>query len=356
MNVDVATYKSEFLSHYYEGKIKPLHAYAFGMIDRWSRVGTTMPALSNLLLNNSLTKSLIGIHQQRTLPTYAKENFKSWWKKTHNKPPLPPNLLKEEHLSHHFGRGGSPFRESEGKRERVILWADTFNNYFHPQVAKAAAEVLDHLGFEVMVPRQHLCCGRPLYDYGMLNTAKNYLRRILRELKNEIRQSIPIIGLEPSCTAVFKDELISLFPNDEDAKRLHESVFFFSDFIELKAKDFSFPKLKRKAKLHEHCHQRAIFKINSDLSILKKLELDFEELDSGCCGMAGAFGYEKDHYDISIKCGERKLLPEVRKATDDTLIITNGFSCSEQIKQQTGRESLHLAEVLQISLREKSME
>jgi Fe-S oxidoreductase len=323
--VDVATYKSEFLSHYYEGKIKPLHAYAFGMIDRWSRMGSAMPTISNFLLNNSLTKNLIGIHHKRSLPKYANESFKAWFRK--RKAPL----------------------QSPAK-EKVILWADTFNNYFHPEVAKAAVEVLEYAGFEVIVPIQHLCCGRPLYDYGMLNSAKKYLRKIIRELNPEIREGISIIGLEPSCTAVFKDELTNLFPKDEDAKRLKENVFFFSDFIELKAKGFSFPKLKRKAKLHGHCHQKAIFKIQSDLSVLKKMELDLEELDSGCCGMAGAFGYEKNHYDLSVKCGERKLLPEVRKASDDTLMITNGFSCMEQIKQQTGRQALHLAEVLQISL------
>src|SRR5438045_467856 len=174
---------------------------------------------------------------------------------------------------------------------------------------------------------QHLICGRPLYDYGMLNTAKRYLRKILQELNSEIREGIPVIGLEPSCTAVFKDELTNLFPNDEDAKRLKENVFFFSDFIEHHAKDFSFPKLNRKAKLHGHCHQKAIFKTESDISILKKMEVDVEEMDSGCCGMAGAFGYEKDHYDISIKCGERMLLPVVRETDEETLIITNGFSC-----------------------------
>jgi len=328
VNVDVATYKSEFLSHYYEGKIKPLHAYAFGVIDRWSKLGSSMPAFSNFMLNTSITKNLLGIHPKRTLPMYAKKNFKDWWKKRQTS--LPAGNLGQK---------------------KVILWADTFNNFFRPEVAKAAVEVLEYAGFEVVVPMQHLCCGRPLYDYGMLNTAKKYLRKILRELNHEIRESIPIIGLEPSCTAVFKDELTNLFPNDEDAKRLKENVFFFSDFIEKNINDFPFPKLNRRAKLHGHCHQKSIFKLDSELSLLKKLGVEAEELDSGCCGMAGAFGYEKDHYDVSVKCGERILLPEVRKTNDETLIITNGFSCMEQIKQQTNRKAMHLAEVLQMSLR-----
>jgi Fe-S oxidoreductase len=190
----------------------------------------------------------------------------------------------------------------------------------------------------------------------MLTTAKWLLRQILETLEPQIIEGVPIVGLEPSCVAVFRDELLNFFPNDENARRLSKQTYLLSEFLATKVPDFHPPELRRKALVHGHCHQKAIMRIGADEVVLKKLGLDFEILDSGCCGMAGAFGFEKEHYDVSIKCGERVLLPAVRSAASDTLIIANGFSCQEQIAQTTERRALHLAQVIQMAMREGDTE
>ena len=230
------------------------------------------------------------------------------------------------------------------------MWPDTFNNYFHPQVAQAAVEVLEHAGCDIKVPRMHLCCGRALYEFGMLKRAKAYLQRIMDALAQDIHAGTPIIGLEPACVSVFRDELHNLFPYSEQAKRLSAQVFLLSEFLEREDLDFSFPTLRRKAVMHGHCHHKSILGMDAEQSVLRKLELDCDVLDSGCCGMAGSFGFEKTKYDVSIACAERVLLPAVREAAPDTLLIADGFSCREQIAQTTGRETLHLAQVLRMAL------
>jgi Fe-S oxidoreductase len=268
------------------------------------------------------------------MPKYAARSFKSWFREREK-------------------RTGKT-EKATGKK--VILWADTFNNNFLPQTLVAGVEVLEAAGFEVIVPRQSLCCGRPLYDFGMLVTAKKMLLQILDALHDEIRDGIPIVGLEPSCVAVFRDELHNLFPRDEQASRLSVQVFTLSEFLQKKAPDFKIPALHRKAIVHGHCHHKSIMKMDCEKAVLKKTGLDFEILPTTCCGMAGYFGYEKGkHYDVSIQAGELMLLPRVREAEQNTLIVTNGFSCREQIEQETSRKGLHLAQVLQMALREKDV-
>ena len=185
----------------------------------------------------------------------------------------------------------------------------------------------------------------------MLTTAEHLLRQILETLQPHITAGIPIVGLEPSCVAVFRDELLNLFPNDENARRLSKQVFLLSEFLERKVQDYHPSRLHRKALVQGHCHHKAIMRMGAEEAVLKKLGLDFEILDSGCCGMAGIFGFEKAHYDVSIKCGERVLLPAVRNASKDTLIIADGFSCREQIAQTTDRQALHMAQVIQMAMR-----
>jgi Fe-S oxidoreductase len=236
--------------------------------------------------------------------------------------------------------------------QRVILWPDTFNNHLHPEVAKAAVEVLETVGWQVVVPRASLCCGRPLYDYGMLNTAKRMLLQIMDALREEIEAGTPIVGLEPSCVAVFRDELHGLFPMDEDAKRLKQQVYTLAEFIQKYASDYRFPPLHRKAIVHGHCHHKAIMRMGADDHVYKRLGLNFEMPDTGCCGMAGSFGFEEAHYDVSMKVGEHKLLPAVREAEKDTLIVADGFSCKHQIMEGSDRRALHLAQVLQMALHE----
>jgi FAD/FMN-containing dehydrogenase/Fe-S oxidoreductase len=339
VNVDIATYKAEFLSHYWEGRIRPRHAYAFGLVDKWSRLASLWPGMVNLVTQtpgvSHLAKLAAGMPLQRRIPEFAPETFRRWFNKR--------RALRSQ------------------ANGRVILWPDTFNNYFFPETAQAATEVLENAGFRVEIPQGHLCCGRPLYDYGMLDMAKVYLRRILDSLRPQIEAEIPIVVLEPSCASVFRDELHNLFPNDILANKLRDQTLLLSEFLEKKAPGFLpqqskngpagdvAPRAMRgRAIVQGHCHHKSLLKFEDENAVLKKLDLDYEVLASGCCGMAGSFGFERDKYDVSVAIGERKLLPTVRQAPASTLIVADGFSCREQIAQETRRRALHLAEVIQL--------
>ena len=327
VGVDVATYKAEFLAHYYEGRMRPRSAYAFGNIDLWARLASNAAGLVNLTTQlpflREIAKLVAGIPLQRTIPPFAPQTFKSWFRRR--------------------GRNvqGSP----------VLLWPDTFNNYFLPATAKSAVEVLEAAGFQVIVPQSNLCCGRPLYDFGMLDRAQELLLQILDELSPEIEAGIPVVGLEPSCVAVFRDELLNLFPQDERAQALSRQTFLLSEFLETHAERLPLPQLDRKALLHGHCHHKSIMKMTAEESVLNRLGVEFQSPAPGCCGMAGSFGFERDKYDISMAIGELELLPAVRNAPSDWLIIADGFSCREQIAQGSDRHALHLAEVMQMALR-----
>ncbi|MBI3278833.1 MAG: FAD-binding protein [Acidobacteria bacterium] len=328
VNVDMAAYKAEFLSHYYAGRLRPRHAYASGLIFWSARAASHAPRLANFFTQSpllaSLAKLLAGYAPERRLPAFAHQPFKEWFR--------------------------TRARNNPG-RPRVILWPDTFTNFFQPAVGIAAVEVLEHAGFEVKVPRASLCCGRPLYDYGMLGTARRLLHKILDTLRPAIRQGIPVVGLEPSCVSVFRDELPDLLSGDEDAAQLSRQTWHLSEFLEHHAGGYRPPPLRRKALVHGHCHHKAVLKLEAEESVLRKLGLDFQVLDSGCCGMAGGFGYEAgEPYRVSVACGERVLLPAVRGAAEDTLILADGFSCREQISQLTGRRALHLAEAMQMAI------
>jgi len=233
----------------------------------------------------------------------------------------------------------------------VILWADTFNNYYRPEVSRAALEVLIHAGFKVSVSRDHFCCGRPLYDFGMLDKAREYLERILEGLGPQIDAGLPIVVLEPSCASVFRDELRNLFPGNARAERLRRQTFLLSEFLEHHAPGYEPPQLDRKVVLHGHCHHKALMKMNDEESLLRKMGTALEPLDAGCCGMAGPFGFAKEKFAASQTIGERVLLPAVRQTDPDTVIVSDGFSCGEQILQSTGRRAIHLAEAIQLALR-----
>ncbi len=329
VQVDMATYKAEFLSHYYERRLRPRYAYTSGLIYWWSRAAAHMPATANFFTQtpgiNNIVKLAAGYSQKRQIPPYAPETFKQWFAKR-------------------------PVR-NQGKPP-VILWADTFNNHFTPPVAKAAVEVLEHAGYRVHVPSQSLCCGRPLYDYGMLDTAEHLLRRTIATLREPIRAGVPVIGLEPSCVSVFQDEMTNLLYGDEDAKRMQKQTFILSHFLHEKVPGYKPPALRSEAIVHGHCHHKSLLHFETEVDLLKKVGVNCHVPDSGCCGMAGSFGYEADHYQVGLDCGERVLLPTVRKASDRELIVTDGFSCREMILQETGRHPLHFAQVLQMALHE----
>ncbi len=359
VGVDVATYKSEFLSHYYEGRVRPLSAYAFGNIDLWAHVASHAPGLVNLTTQlpflRDLSKFVAGIPRQRAIPAFAPETFKTWFEKRkskHTEMRGKRGLGKGTASAVPYGATNRGALAPEGAP--VLLWPDTFTNHFYPGTAKAAVEVLEAAGFQVIVPKARLCCGRPLYDHGMLDRAQALLLQILDELSPEIEAGIPIVGLEPSCVAVFRDELINLFPQDERAQALSRQTFLLSEFLETEAKNFLLPKLNRKALVHGHCHHKSLMKMTAEEAVLRRLGVDFESPAPGCCGMAGSFGFERDKYDVSIAIGELELLPAVRQAPPDWLIIADGFSCREQIAQSSPRRALHLAEVIQMALNDEA--
>lgn len=330
VNVDMATYKAEFLAHYWKGRLRPRYAYAFAWIDKWARLASVAPGFANLFTQlpilREAAKMAADMPRQREIPAFAAETFQAWFRKRRARP---------------------------GSGPKVLLWADTFNNYFMPETSQAAVSVLEEAGCRVEVLDQHHCCGRPLYDYGFLNRAQSYLRRNLEALTPHLDEGTPVVVLEPSCCSVFRDEMHGLFPDSMQARRLAENTFTLAEFLEKRVSAHQPPQLKRRAIVQGHCHQKAIMRMKEEEAVMEKMGLDHEVLESGCCGMAGSFGIEKEKYEVSIACGERTLLPEVRKAGLATIVMADGFSCKEQIAQETNRRALHLAEVLALGLQER---
>ena len=330
VSVDMATYKAEFLAHYYEKRWRPRTAHAFGRIRTWARLTSALglPRLVNTAAAapglGALMKAAAGMPQERAIPAFAPQTFRELFRA---RPPRPG-----------------------GDRPRVLLWPDTFNDHFHPETLQAGADVLEAMGFTVDLPAPHLCCGRPLYDYGLLSVARQRLASVMAVLHDDIRTGVPVVGLEPSCVSVFRDELPNLFPALESAHRLSTQTFTFAEFVDAHAERLPAASLDRRALVHGHCHHKAVMQMHPDRAVLDRLGLQYELLDSGCCGMAGAFGFEREHYGVSMAVGERVLLPAVRGAAPDTLIVADGFSCREQIAQSTDRRALHLAEVLRLSI------
>lgn len=325
VNVDMATYKAEFLAHYYEHVRRPRHAYAFGWIQFWAWLAGYVPWAANFVSQTpglrALAKAAAGMASARDIPRFAGRPFQRAFRKRRARP-----------------RGGNG--------RSVILWPDTFNNYFFPDTLMAAVEVLESAGYQVIVPRAHLCCGRPLYDFGMLSTARRLWQRTMDTLDAHIAAGTPLVGLEPSCVSAFRDELPSLFPGDPRAARLSKSTHTLAELLLQVTGDYQPPRMDGRALVQGHCHHQAIMGMDADTELLSHMGLDFELLDAGCCGMAGAFGFEKDKYEHAMAAGERVLLPAVRNASRDIMVIADGFSCREQIVQGTGRTARHLAEVI----------
>lgn len=327
VNVDIATYKAEFLAHYYEGRRRPLRAYLFGMIDRWARLASHVPTLVNAGAQipgvAGLAKRIAGIAPARDLPRFARTTFREWF-------------------------AGRPAPSGDGAP--VMFWVDTFNEHFHPDTARAAVEVLETAGCHIEIPAVPVCCGRPLYDFGMLDRARAYLVRVLDVLRPALRADRPVIVLEPSCASVFRDELPNLLPDDEDARRLAAQVVPLDVFLLRQGALETWPRLDGRAVVHGHCHRKAVEGMQPQRDALAALGLDVTVLDAGCCGMAGAFGFEREKYEVSRAAGERVLLPAVREAPAGTLIVADGFSCREQIAQLSGRRAVHVADVLRFAL------
>jgi FAD/FMN-containing dehydrogenase/Fe-S oxidoreductase len=334
MQVDMATYKAEFLSHHYANRVRPAAHYSMGWLPVWSRMASAAPRLVNLMTNapgvGDLAKRAGGIATERELPSFAPIRFTDW-----------------------YGKRGA---QGDGHRGYVLLWPDTFMNNFQPEIGAAAVQVLESAGFRVVVPKQTLCCGLTWISTGQLATAKRVLRRTLTALAPLLSAGMPVVGLEPSCTAVFRADAHELFPFDMDVERLKDQTYTLAEFLTSKAPDWRPAPLQRDAILQMHCHQHAVLEEDPDLEMCERAGVDGRRLSSGCCGLAGNFGFERGHYDVSMACAERALLPEVRDVDDDVLVVADGFSCRTQVEQAgVGRTPVHLAEVLAAAVRRERL-
>ena len=349
VQVDMAQYKAEFLAQRYKGRLHPLHHYVFGFADKLARWGSQTPALTNAILTGPLTSPLIkriaGVAPQRTLPRLASTPFTRSNSKESRHP--------ERRPAQPAGVEGPAFSPASNAA-RVLLWPDTWNNYYHPQSLAAAEALLREAGFEVQTAERHICCGRPLYDFGLLDHARAYLARVLDRTAPHIAAGLPFIFLEPSCASVFKDELPELFPDDPRALKLRELTWLLADFLAAKAPHIAADARLKGAHIliHGHCHHKAVFGgPSNEIALLRQAGAEVELIESGCCGMAGPFGFEAEKFEVSKKIASADLLPAVANAAPGTLIVSDGFSCREQIDQLGHRHAVHFAEALARSLR-----
>jgi FAD/FMN-containing dehydrogenase/Fe-S oxidoreductase len=353
--VDMTAYKSEFLAQRYKGRLHPLHHYIFGFSDQLARFGSIVPWLTNAVLGGPLTspliKAVVGVAQQRKMPMLAPKSFvkqRAAVDETSNVPRTAGAKTTALPIVSNAGVETPAYPSKTDARTLVVLWADTWNNYYHPQTLRAAEKVLTQAGFRVHVPQGHICCGRPLYDFGLLGAAKVYLEKVLDRVAPEIEAGLPFIFLEPSCASVFKDELLELFPNDERARRMSKQVWLLADWLAAKAPEFGAGKLAgAHILLHGHCHHKAVFGgPANEIVLLRNAGATVEPIKSGCCGMAGPFGFEADKFEVSKAIAMDGLLPAVESAGPLTIVVADGFSCREQISQLGLRDAKHFAEVM----------
>jgi Fe-S oxidoreductase len=391
VQVDMAAYKSEYLAQRYKGRMHPLHHYVFGFADRLARWGSVTPALTNALLTGPLTspliKWIIGVAQERQLPRLAAKSYQKGRVsslETMNdsgakapidsvgvvrglKPPPPSGssfsarakargvfagfaarLKSCPDTKPSFSAACAAPEGTMAQPQVVVLWPDTWNNYYHPQTMAAADRVLTQAGFRVHIPKGHICCGRPLYDFGLLSAARRYLAKVLDRMANEIHAGYPFIFLEPSCASVFKDELLELFPNDPRARRLSQQVWLLADWLAAKAPSFATGRLAgAHVLIHGHCHHKAVFGgPANEIALLRQAGATVETIQAGCCGMAGPFGFKADKFEVSKTIAQDGLMPAVESAAPSTVIVADGFSCREQIAQLSDRQAVHFAEVM----------
>jgi Fe-S oxidoreductase len=325
-SVDMAAYKAEFLTAFYETHRRPLRVEFFGRIHEIAQAASIAPTLFNAMQTGRMgmiLRRLLRIHPERNLPRFSRQPFRRWF---------------------------AQHRKANAQGPEVLLFPDTFNNFFEPEVAIAATEVLERAGFQVSLPAKDLCCGRPLYEAGMLDAGRSRLLEIVNVLSPFIERNVSVVGLEPSCLLTLRDELPALFPRVSAARQLASSAMLLDEFLTAKAPEFAPPSLMGCALVHGHCHQKALAGINSELALLRRAEgLKVDAPDAGCCGMAGAFGYDARRFEVSHTIAERALIPAVRNSADDTIIIADGFACRSQIRQFCPtRSPMHLAQVLNL--------
>ncbi|MFC0865964.1 FAD-binding and (Fe-S)-binding domain-containing protein [Sphaerimonospora cavernae] len=323
MEVDMATYKAEFLSHHYAGRLRPAAHYSMGWLPLWARLAALAPRTVNALAHapvlGRLGKRLAGVEPARPVPYFAGERFRDWYRR----------------------RGP----RGDGRRGPVVLWPDTFTDNLTPHVGQAAVDVLEEAGYRVLLPPRTLCCGLTWISTGQLGMAKRVLRRTLRTLAPALRRGIPIVGLEPSCTAVFRADAVDLFPHDRDVSRLREQTRTLAELL-TGTDGWHPPRIDRAAVAQPHCHQHSVFGYDADRALLEEAGVRLDAV-GGCCGLAGNFGFEAGHLEVSMACAEHELLPAIRAADPGTLVLADGFSCRTQIEHSgSDRRGLHLAEIL----------
>jgi Fe-S oxidoreductase len=317
----MARLKSEYLNLYHQQvpySTRERMVTAAETVGRW---GVATAPFSNWLIRQSwfrwIMEQVAGIDRRRSFMPFAGRTFTDWFS----------------------GRKASP---SRGKR--VVLFDDTFMTYHEPSVGMAATLLLEAAGFEVILGKKN-CCGRPAISKGMLGKARSLARANIEKLYPYVAQGSVIVGCEPSCLLSLRDEYPDLVPGAQ-SKAVAENAFLIEEFFQANDLDLSFPSPPAEVLMHGHCHQKSLVGTEPMVSFVQKTGARVEVVDSGCCGMAGAFGYEKEHYDISIEIAERKLLPAVRDASPDTVIVAPGTSCRHQILDGTGRRASHPAEVV----------
>jgi FAD/FMN-containing dehydrogenase/Fe-S oxidoreductase len=317
--VDMATYKAEALYQRYRKRIRPGSHYLLGWLPRWTRLASKTPRLANASMRPkafaALAKRVGGIDQRRPLPEFATESFRRWF------------------ADHPVAQG-----------DPVMLWVDTFTNGFTPEVGIAAVEVLEAAGYSVQIPQRQVCCGLTWISTGQLDGARKQLSRTLDALETAIAQGIPVVGLEPSCTAVLRSDVIELLPKDDRSAKLKQLTKTLAEL--LTERGWAPPSLAGiEALAQPHCHQHAVMGFNADQALLTQAGATVSTV-GGCCGLAGNFGVEKGHYEVSVAVAEQSLLPAVRAAKADTVLLADGFSCRTQLDQLSDRRGIHLAQLL----------
>lgn len=341
VNVDMATYKAEFLYHHYARRLRPRAHLSMGWLPLWSRLITAWGPIARLV-NAALARPVLaaiakragGLEPRRSLPRFTERPFACWFRGAARR-----------------RRGGDRGEDAHEGRPTVVLWPDTFTNFHDPEVGHAAAEVLGSLGYRVELPAAPVCCGLTWHSTGQLGVATRVLIRSLDALQSQLAAGYPVIGLEPSCTVMLRDEARALLPNDARAARLAVQMQTLPELLASHEGEWPFARLDAGAVAQVHCHQEAKGSYTPDRAVLGKLGVHPDVVESGCCGLAGNFGFERGHWDVSQACAERELYPKVRAARPEDLVLADGFSCRTQIAQGSARRGMHIAEVLRSALR-----
>ncbi|WP_328644334.1 FAD-binding oxidoreductase [Amycolatopsis sp. NBC_00348] len=325
VDVDMATYKAEFLHQHYRRRLRPAAHYSMGWLPLWLRASARAPRLANAVGRSprlsGLLKRLGGIAPERALPEFARKPFTT---------------------------ARADLRRRASGDRKVVLWPDSFNNYLTPSVLDAAHEVLTAAGYDVVLPDRGVCCGLTWVSTGQLDVARRVLRRTLDVLAPYLDAGYEVAGLEPSCTALFRGDLPALLPGDARAELLASRTATFAELLE--RAPIPFAALDVDAITQVHCHQHAVLGFTADESAMAAAGVRNTTLDAGCCGLAGNFGFERGHYDVSKAVAEDRMLPAIRAASEDTVVVSDGFSCRTQIAQESGRQAVHLAELLRRAL------